>query len=307
MIDCIYIAASARDARYTRICVASIRYFYPEIPIQLLAGGPLQRGLAEELHRYWDVEVANLPLGDYGWGFVKLEPLFRPPGERFMILDSDTVFTGPVLKVAVGRGEDFIVDDEHQTPARAKEIYYNWEGAEDEGCSMRTPSFFFNTGQWFGRSGILRRDDFADLIQWSFPRRLTKPSVFKNGEQGVLNFVINEQVRIRSMQVLRVPLMRWPGYGLHGLDVENVSKRSARPMVVHWAGMKRTRLSKMTGASLLAYFEQVYYQRLPAGSLRRALASSRSVLSDWQRNVLVRFKLSSRRFLASAATLFPTL
>src|SRR5579864_5917378 len=75
-IDCIYIAACARDARLTRICVASIRYFYPEVPIRLLAGDILQCGLAEELHRYWGVGLVDLPSGDYGWGLVKLEPLF---------------------------------------------------------------------------------------------------------------------------------------------------------------------------------------------------------------------------------------
>src|SRR5580693_2301981 len=79
-VDCIYIAASAADARYTRICVASVRYFYPEIPIRILAGGTLQRGLAAELRKCWNVEIADLPIyGDYGWGFVKLEALFGSP------------------------------------------------------------------------------------------------------------------------------------------------------------------------------------------------------------------------------------
>jgi len=45
-LDCIYVyvAASARDARYPRVCVASIRYFYPGATTKLLAGGPLERG-----------------------------------------------------------------------------------------------------------------------------------------------------------------------------------------------------------------------------------------------------------------------
>src|SRR6266852_5165282 len=94
VIDRVYIAASARDARYTRICVASVRYFYPDIPIRLLVGGHLQRGLARELQQYWNVGTADLPRGEYGWGFVKLEALFAPPGERFLVLDSDTVLTG---------------------------------------------------------------------------------------------------------------------------------------------------------------------------------------------------------------------
>src|SRR5437762_4841483 len=96
-VDCIYIAACARDARLTRICVASIRYFYPDIPIRLLPGDTLQTGLAEELRQYWGVELVNLPQADYGWGFAKLEPLFGPRGEKFLVLDVDTVFTGRVL------------------------------------------------------------------------------------------------------------------------------------------------------------------------------------------------------------------
>ena len=97
MIDCFYILACARDARLTRICVASIRYFYPDIPIRLLAGDILQRGLAEELHRYWGVELVDLPRGDYGRGLVKLEPLFvfGRPGHTFLLMDVDTVLAGP--------------------------------------------------------------------------------------------------------------------------------------------------------------------------------------------------------------------
>ncbi len=49
-VDRIYLAACARDARLTRICLASIRYFFPDAPIQILAGAILQRGHARE-HR----------------------------------------------------------------------------------------------------------------------------------------------------------------------------------------------------------------------------------------------------------------
>ena len=81
-VDCIYVAASALDARYTRICVASIRFFYPEVPIRLLVGGRLQPGLADELKKYWNVTAELSVKGDYGWGFVKLEVLFSAPGRE---------------------------------------------------------------------------------------------------------------------------------------------------------------------------------------------------------------------------------
>jgi hypothetical protein len=267
----VYITASSFDARFTRICVASVRHCYPNVPIKLLVGGLLQRGLADELRRYWDVGIADVPEGNYGWGFVKLEPLFGPAGERFLVLDSDTVMTGPVLALAGDHDADFIVDDETQSLERAKEIYYDCVRACEEDRPVPAPGFLFNTGQWFGRSGVLTREDFRGLIEWGFPRQVTRPSVFKNGEQGVLNFVVNEQHNNGRISVARVPLMRWPGQGMQGLDARAVARRSCPPLVVHWAGMKRTRQRDMVGTDLLNYFERHYYRRLPAGRARRIL------------------------------------
>lgn len=280
MIDCIYIAASALDGRYTRICVASVRHFYPDIRIRILAGSPLQRGLADELKKYWSVGVADIPKGVYGWGFVKLEPLFGPPGERFLVLDSDTVITGPVLQLAEQPNTDFVVDDEEQSSERAKEIYYDCPGAAKEGYSLQGPAFLFNSGQWFGRSGVLSREDFSGLVEWDFPRRLGYPRIFKNGEQGVFNFVVNQQWRAGKIRVARVPLMCWPGHGMQGLDAESVSKRVAVPLVVHWAGMKRPRQRDMVGADLLAHFEAAYHQLLPAGRVRKFVAGYQYAWSD---------------------------
>jgi hypothetical protein len=304
-LGCIYIAASARDARFTRICVASVRYFYPAVPIQLLVGGCLQRGLEEELRCYWDVGVADFPAGDYGWGFVKLEPLFRPPGERFLVLDSDTVMTGPVLELAGHFDEDFIVDDENQSAEGAKTLYYDYERAVEEGNPMPVPAFLFNTGQWFGRSGVLTREDFGGLVRWGFPPRLVNPRVFKNGEQGVLNFVANEQLRLGRIRVARVRLMRWPGHGMQGLDVHSVSKRLAAPLVVHWAGMKMARQCDTVGADLLAFFERFYYRRLPDGEARRLFAGSRDVVSHWVLGARVRVKLASRKLTSMRGAAAP--
>jgi len=301
VINCVYIAASARDARFTRICVASVRYFYPEVPIRLLVGGRLLRGLADELQRYWDVGGADLPVGDYGWGFVKLEPLFGPPGERFLVLDSDTVMTGPVLELAACHDEDLIVDDENQSPEGAKTIYYDSERAAEEGSSVPDPAFLFNTGQWFGRSGILSRGDFGGLVQWGFPPRLTNPRVFRNGEQGIFNFVANEQLRLGKLRVARVPLMCWPGNGMSGLDAETVSKHAATPRIVHWAGVKKARQQDMIGADLLAYFERVYYQRLPAGTARRLFAGCRDSSQHWLLGAQVSVKLAFRKLAARRA------
>src|SRR5437867_6504025 len=145
----VYVAASALDARFTRICVASIRHFHPDVPIRLLAGARLQHGLADELQRYWGVEKSPFAAGDYGWGFVKLEPLFASPGAKFLVLDSDTVLTGPVLNVWDTHAP-FLVDDENQSDVDTKRLYYDWAKIRMVEPTARPPQFVFNSGQWFG-------------------------------------------------------------------------------------------------------------------------------------------------------------
>lgn len=270
-VDCIYIAASAHDARFTRICVASIRYFYPDAVIRLLAGGKLEHGLREELARYWDVAAADVSPGDYGWGFVKLEPLFGKDGERFLVVDSDTVFAGPVLDARASSAADFLVDDERQTETDTRRLYYDWRKVAAIDAAARSPQFVFNTGQWFGAAGVLTREDFAPWVDWTMPRRLKHPDCFMPGEQGILNFILNQKAAREDLRLERCSIMRWPGHGLEGLDAHTVAERRAPPVVVHWAGMKKPRLSEMAGADLLGFFENRYYGRLPMSRLRRGL------------------------------------
>jgi hypothetical protein len=278
-VDCIYLAASACDSRFTRICVASIRYFYPDVPIRLLAGGPLQPGLLEELGRYWNVEVANFPVGDYGWGFVKLEPLFGMQGAKFLVLDSDTVITGPILGIWGNSNAPFLVDDEVQSETNTKRLYYDWKKLYEIDPQARPPAFVFNSGQWFGTQGILNRGDFALWVEWSMPRQLRHPTLFMPGDQGILNYVLNQKAALEGLPVERKQIMRWPGHSMNDLDAEVVSKRMAPALVIHWAGMKKFRLRNMIGGDILLYFEKYYYSRVPAGGVRRLWANCRDTLS----------------------------
>jgi hypothetical protein len=294
-IDCIYIAASALDARYTRICVASIRYFYPKIPIRLLVGARLQRGLADELEHYWNVARVDPSKGDYGWGFVKLEPLFGPLNETFLVLDSDTVLAGRVLDMWNESRPPFLVDDEKQSESDMKRLYYDWENLRKIDRNARAPGFVFNSGQWFGTAGVLSRHDFEPWVEWTMPRRLTYPKHFMPGEQGILNYVLNQKTALGGLRVERRQIMRWPRHSMDGLDAETVSNRAAKPLIVHWAGIKRVRQRDMIGADLLAYFERSYYQRLPAGKARRFFAGCRDTLSHSLLGARVRVRLAYRK------------
>jgi hypothetical protein len=297
-VDCVYIAACARDARLARICVASIRYFYPDIPVRLLAAEPLQIGLAKEL-RQWGVELVDLPKGDYGWGFVQLEPLFGKPGERFLVMDVDTVMTGRVLDLWQSDSH-FLVDTEELRDSDSKRLYYNWEKLATIDPEIQPAKTAFNTGQWFGTAGLVSREEFDQWLEWTMPRQLRYPQHFMGGEQGVMNCVLLKKEALDGILIERRTLMRWPGHSMEGLDCASVADRSAPALIVHWAGMKKARLDTMVGADLLLFFEKYYYDRMAGGGVRRLLATCRHHFVQCRHFMSVRVKLARRKWLGSS-------
>jgi hypothetical protein len=199
-----------------------------------------------------------------------------PSGHAFLVLDADTVLSGPVLDLARDRDADLIVDDERQDEANARRIYYDWLlSAERGGVPLVPPVFLFNTGQWFGVSGRVPREAFAGLVDWSGPRpKLRHPQVFKNGEQGVLNFIVNQMVHEGSLKVRRVPLLCWPGHGMQGITAASIAGGQAPTRVTHWAGYKGARHGSLPGGDVLMFFENLYYSRL-GGAAERRIASCR--------------------------------
>jgi hypothetical protein len=300
-VDCIYLAACSRDARLTRICVASIRYFYPDVPIKILAGDILQPGLADELQKYWNVGVADLPEGDYGWGLVKIEPLFGPPGHRFMVCDVDTAFTGPILDRRAQSDAPFFVDDEQLSDADFKRLYYDWEKLAPIDPKVQSARKAFNVGQWFGIAGVVSREDLDPWVEWTLPRRLKYPDLFMGGDQGVMNYVVLQKEAFEGLKIERQTIMRWPGHSMEGLDLESVKNRTAPALVIHWAGMKATLLRAMMGGDLLQFFEDYYYSRIPLGRVRRILALWQHVWLQWSFQIGRRVKLRTRMWFGRFA------
>jgi hypothetical protein len=299
-VDCIYLAACSRDARLTRICVASIRYFYPEAPVKILAGDILQPGLADELERHWQVGLAELPEGDYGWGLVKMEPLFAPAGHRFMVCDVDTIFTGRILDARAQSDAPFFVDDEQLSDADFKRLYYDWEKLSAIDPKVQSARKAFNVGQWFGTSGYVSREDFDPWVEWTLPRRLRHPDVFMGGDQGVMNYVLLQKEAFEGLNIERRTIMRWPGHSMEGLDLESVKNGRAPPLVIHWAGMKAVLLQAMVGGDLLQFFEDYYYSRIPLGRVRRRLALFQHVWLQWSYQLMRRLKLRIRIWFGRA-------
>jgi len=304
-VDCIYLAACARDARLTRICIASIRYFYPDVPIKLLAGDIIQSGLAAEVKKYWNVDLVDLPVGDYGWGMVKLEPLFGPAGQRFMVVDVDTAFTGKVLDLRAQSDAPFFVDDEQLSDADFKRLYYDWDKLRDIDPKVQSAKKAFNVGQWFGTAGLVQREEFDRWVDWTLPRRLRYPGLFMGGDQGVCNYVILQKEALAGLRIERRTFMRWPGNGMADLDVDSVVNGTAPALVIHWAGMKAIFLRNMVGSDILRFFEDYYYSKLPAGRVSRIFALLRHVWIAVEFEIGRRIKLRWRMWFGQRETTNP--
>jgi hypothetical protein len=179
-------------------------------------------------------------------------------------------------------------------------LYYDFEKVRKIDPLSRPPQFVFNTGQWFGTAGVLARADFEPWMQWAMPRVISPPGYFMNGEQGILNYVINQKALVNGLCVERRKIMRWPAHSMDGLDVATVASRVAEPMVVHWAGLKKARQRDMIAGDLLAYFEELYYRQVPGGAARRLFAGFRDASSHWLREVHVKATLAAQKLFAQS-------
>src|SRR5262249_14629194 len=99
----------------------------------------------------------------------------------------------------------------------------------------------------------------------------------------------------------RRKIMHWPGHGVDGISAQSIANRTAPPLVIHWAGIKKARIGTMTGGDILGFFEQLYYSRLPAARVRRIWAGVRYPAAEWRHNLSVRFRQRWRMIMARPA------
>lgn len=289
-IDTIYISTYRQDLPLTRICVASIRYWYADIPIKLIKDTGAGQFDTREIERRWNVNVLDTSGRKFGWGFAKLEPLFFDSSEKFLIVDSDTVFTGRVLDMLDGYSAAFIVDDETQPQEEIRRLYF-----DREALAKLDPAFVpcgknFNSGQWVGTSNLVRREDFAHVVEWSNPPKLSHPEMFMPGDQGILNYMLEKMASMGKFELARAPLMWWAPRDISELDIHKMARSSPYSRIIHWAGCKLYSKDPMPRADILAFFEQHYYSRVRWGGLVRRLRSWAHFAEHHQRRVLRRLK-----------------
>jgi len=263
-IDRIYIAGHKLDLHFTQCCIASIRRWYPHIPITLIKDESCGSYSTEDLEHYSNVDCFKTPRKLLGFGFGKLEALFLPTKERCLILDSDIVFVGKVLEVLEQHDEDFIVADAPSPPAEVPLHYFDIARLNELDPMFKFSGFTFNSGQIVATTGLLKRADFEPVVNFSEPPTLRYPGTFAPGEQGILNYVLFKKLQEGKISLRRVSFMWWAGW----LDEKTVKTKkltnsSPYPMLVHWAGFdQNASFDAIRNGHLLRHFESYYKSRI---------------------------------------------
>ena len=263
-VTAVYINTHRYDYMLTCICIASVRYWYPDIEVYLIKDcgkGDFDTSL---LQQHWDVKIFSTTKKNFGWGYGKLEPLFSESKQSFLVLDSDTVLTGPVLEQAQQCSDPFLVDDEVQPTERFNEIYYNLDKTEKIWPGFIYPGYSFNSGQWFGTTGYIIRQEFSNFIEWSEPPVSKYPDIIFKGDQSVLNFVMHLKEQKNQLTVSRKKIMVWPAENnADFIDIEKIKhKESAYPYIIHWAGMKFNDINAYPRADILKFYLSFFYAKL---------------------------------------------
>jgi lipopolysaccharide biosynthesis glycosyltransferase len=268
-IDIVYIACYRYDIRLTRILVASIRYWYPDLPICLVKDEFYGGYDTSEIESVWNVSTFPAETPIYGWGFGNLEPLFQSKKERCLVLDSDIVMAGKVLDLLEQFDEDFVVTyEKSDNPKFIKAGYFDPDEVKKIDPDFNFRGYTFNGGQFVASTGVLSRDDFARFVEWTHPPTMKVRGLFKYGDQGVLNYVLTKKCdldqislkRIRFMEVADDPFV---------LSVEDLRQRRGSPFVIHWCGLHNPPFEKRVRVDILKFFEDRYYERIRFGFLKR--------------------------------------
>ena len=268
-IEGVVISCYVLDMYLTRVCVASIRFWYPQVPIWLLKDRRYGDFNTREIESKWNVQVYPGRQKNLGWGFGKLEILTELPARRLLLLDSDIVFTGRVIDRLERFDEDLIVESFDETAF--EEEFFSFNGLRELDPKFEFPGYGFNTGQIVATTAKITKQDFSGLVDWE-TRTVMHPEVFKMGEQGLLNYVALRKLQEGELTIRRDPFMLRPAKGscADHIQLKDLDPEGQHQELIHWAGLRWGKtLNEMPRSEILLHFEKIYYQRVPLGRLLR--------------------------------------
>ena len=267
----IAIACFKHDMHLLRACVASIRYWYPDVEIYLIKDYKKGNFSTREIEKAFNVKVFPTKRKIFGWPWSKLEILLHEQKGKYLFLDSDIVFLGRVLDKLEEYDDDFIVTGVEKTDESSHNInahYIDMQQMKEFDPSYVFPGYGFNGGQMVMTSGVLNEDDFASVVTFDPLIKNKFPKMLRHGDQGVLNYVFTKCSQLGKISVRYVDFWIWPGVPeAHNIELSGIENRIGIPKVMHWAGIKSIDIRKYDRYDILRFYEKQYFYT--PGSSRR--------------------------------------
>jgi len=263
-IERVYIACHGKGMHLTRCCVASIRHWYPQLPISLIKdelGGPFD---TSDLEAYWHVDVLKTHRKRFGWGMSKFEALTLTDRQRCLILDNDIVFLGRVIDRLERFDEDFVVACHGGPPEQFDAHYFDLRLLQEFDADFKYRGGVFNSGQFVATTGIFRDEEIAAFLTGKEPRKNSRPDVFKLSDQGLLNYLLLKRRQQGAISLRHDEFMWWSEWLEPGrVAVEDLERHRDFSVLLHWAGPKPANLAAMRHAEILAFFNDLFWSRIP--------------------------------------------
>lgn len=272
-IDHVYISSYKADVRLLRPCVASIRTWYPDIPITVIQdfhGGAYS---VNEACNAWNLNVFETDVKRFGSGWSRLELYFREKQERFLYLDADIVFTGRVIDELEQHDEDLVLSGRETRRELMAKYWFDLEQLAVFDPDFAYPGEAFNAGLFVAETGALTREDFVPILKFDEPRRSLYPEMLLVNDSGPLNYVWLKKRQAGELSIGTCDVMRFcPSSKLPRMDLNAVREGIAPAYALHWAGRrKRLPFDQLANGHILQYFEDRYYDRVPLGTAKQAL------------------------------------
>jgi lipopolysaccharide biosynthesis glycosyltransferase len=296
----IVILCNKLDFFLTKICVASIRYYYPLIPVYIVKDELNGKFSTTEMESRFDVKILDLGLKKYGWCTGKISALLssQHANKKMLLLDSDIIFIGKVLDKLIPElyKNDFIVSPEHHIETNTswfKGTYYNMEWALRTYPDFIFPGFTFNCGQMVITPGKFKKEElinYIDLSKFPYWTKLTS-ELLPNRDQSLLNVLLPLKQSRKEISLSPIAFQLWSGTKeiIDKLNLKQITSNEGYPFLIHWAGVLRIPyLKKMTRSDILLFFQKEYYKKLIAGELRRIINNSYHF-----------FRFTTRKFIKS--------
>jgi lipopolysaccharide biosynthesis glycosyltransferase len=267
---------------FTRICIASVRYFYPDADIYIIKDNLAGEFDTTELERALNVKQLDLGTDKYGWSAAKVHLLASDKfnGQRVLSIDCDIVLAGRFLDDLYKQteGADFVVDSDYTADVSSEEFkrhYYAIDTIEKMDPDFKYPGYVFNGGQAIVTTGKVTKELLAPYFDVSTFPYYKRRDILPQADQSLLNYLLPTLEQQGKIKIAPVNFMLWSDeLKTAALSLEKIKEGKDYPYVIHWAGVLRIPyLDAMTRPDILHFFQDYYYSKVPFGGfIKRARA-----------------------------------